>query len=463
MPSSFTFPDSPVVLGLALGSVGLVLTASSVRGLVTATLRHAVRIVRAITAAVAWVYDLLLPIHRRNAKLVRTPVVIWSAMNLAPVACSAASGWRRGPYIPAEWAMAANGTLCVVNLLFLTGAYWALREGVDIMNGDRSYRHRQFADLSTAKNLPLVCWCAVLTLLQVSTILQWLQDDGQLALIVVHDSFGADLLDNLAAVASTFPILSLLFSLPGLAHRVEFLPGTGALCAKVIAGYGSVLIVSTILGFVQQSLSLRRLIVRILEQTDVNLKNLLRMRLKRAPSESKHHLHQAFASERDDAKRLLLLDLALEKSSFSAPVYFLRGYTTYSHTVKKEGTAMIAQFLDSKGGRLEKGMLLEICQVARTAHDAGAIRSREDARLVGQVVVPCLAQLMHHAQHDAALARRVIRLVRHQSMQRMLSAIYSSDTEDAFKRRAGELLRAAERPDGPAGAEASWIAGSSSS
>lgn len=400
-----------VVLGVAVLSCLLLAFNVSVRGAVAAIMRRSLQVWRWTASATAAILDVLLPISARNAAVSRRALVLWVLLNLSPVAawCAPPDIWlpaRRG-----DAALAAAG-LALFNLVFLTGAYWALKEGVLFMNGDMPLRHRHFRDLSTATNMPLLVATAGVVLCQVAVLQHWLQTKHGVVLIVMRDGRGMAYIDHLVAVLESLPVVSLLFSPTSLADQTEPVPGWGTFWARSIATFGSFLLVSIFLGVVQQRAALQHLLCRLLLQSEgTPMEALLRQRLLRAPPIVKRDLRLAFLTEDDDKRRLRLLDLALAKHSFSAPAYFLRAYGRASPAVQAGGTAMAATFLARHAHQLDRDGAREVVSAALAAYTARALRGPAHLTRAGSLVLPCLLRLAEIAGASGGEPREVTAFV----------------------------------------------------
>ena len=159
------------------------------------------------------------------------------------------------------------------------------------------------------------------------------------------------------------PGVSFYVAAPGLSERIAVTPGLGAAWTKSIGTFCSLLVFGTLLGFLQRNRALRRMIERLLLQpVDAPIEALLRRRLLRAPSIVKRELRDAFLAEADDARKLRLLAIALEKRSFTAPIYFLLAFSQLSPIVRDKGAAMCAAFVERRIRRIYPRTQCEILQ-----------------------------------------------------------------------------------------------------
>ena len=156
--------------------------------------------------------------------------------------------------------------------------------------------------------------------------------------IVVQSSLGIRYFDHLISVLGSLPGVSFYVAAPGLSERIAVTPGLGTAWTKYIGTFCSLVVFGTLLGFLQRNRALRRMIERLLLQpVDAPIEALLRRRLLRAPSVVKRELRDAFLGEADDARKLRLFAIALEKRSFTAPIYFLQAFSQLSAMGQGQG------------------------------------------------------------------------------------------------------------------------------
>jgi hypothetical protein len=398
------------------------------------------RLLRAASSLVAKLFDLVVPINRKNG---RVPPIRWFALcmfNLGALAFWLSTSSRSSSPQAANTAGLVDAFLASLNLLFLIGAYWALREGITIMNGDQPYRRRQFADLSTAKNAVMVCTASVLLILQIAALLQWLQEVHELRLLEVKRSLGTSYLDFLVATLNGLPFASFYVGTPGLADHVAFTAGIGSWCFKAINALGSVLLVSTIIGFVQQHIAFRKMIDDLLTKTDGKLLLLLRARFLRAPSAIKSYVRAAFQTEADNNKRLKLVQLAVDKHSYSFPAVFIRAYPKLSNPLRLEGAPIIADFLERKGHQFDSEALVDITDAISWVYSTGAITERGDREQVGFLVLPCLERLCDPNKRGVDGSRAGYQIVRRKPFQTLLSVLLNAGVDKVHQKRAVDLL-----------------------
>ncbi len=446
MPALARYTDIFTLAGL-LAATWLVLATPGLGNALIWLARKVLDALRSVSARAAWLLDYLLPVNPRNAVVSRAALSWWGVVNLTPIALWTVSiQFDLAPLLPAL-ALTACG-LGVFNMLFLTGAYWALKEGMDVMNGDKPRMQRQFGDLSTATNLTVVVAAFVFTLTEVALVQQWLQDSLAVPLIRVRDSVGAGYLDHLIAVLASVPGVSVVLALSGVADRVGIEPGLGSLWARSIATFGSILLFGTIFGFVQQHSALKWTLGRLLVQPEgTALAGLLRERLKRAPSIVKRDLREAYRKERDDRRRLRLLDLALDKQSYSAPAYFLRGYSASGPAVQSDGAALVAGFLVRRGHQLDGNAAREVIAAALAGFSARAFHGRQHLPRVGAIVLPCLERLTDTNHVDPASLQDGLSATRMKPVQAMLRALLQETDVGDIRDRVAQLLLRAKAQD----------------
>ncbi len=426
-----------VVLGASALAVAVLAFSAGARCAVGAIVRRSLLLWRWTAAAAAAVLDALLPINPRNAAISRPALALWVLVNLLPV-----GAWHLGRRSEAVLAAAA---FSIFNVLFLTGAYWALKEGVHFMNGDMPLRQRRFRDLSTATNISLLVGTFAVALCQVALLQHWLHTTHGVKLIVVSDDREMAYIDHIVAVLDSLPVVSLISSISGLADRVEFAPGWGTLWAHSIAAFGSFLLVSIFLGFIQQRSALQHMLGRLLLQpAGTPMESLLRQRLLRAPSVIKRDLRLAFQAETDDKRRVRLLELALAKHSFSAPAYFLRTYASASPTVQAEGAALTAAFLAQRAHQLDREAAREVLAAALAAHAARAFRGPAHLARAGAIVLPCLQRLAGMDPANVGKSREVGGFLHRKPIQDMLCALLCTAAPSVALQSVAVLLLSAK-------------------
>lgn len=432
-----------ILLAAILAVAALLALIPPVRAAVLRVTQFVLVTVRATAAMAACVMDRLLPVGVRKARASRAALILWCLVNLAaPLA--AATGLHLGIADRQLELALVTATLGGFNLVFLTAAYFALKEGIDIMNNDVANRHRQFADLSTATNMTVVITVLVVAQFQLAHIQYWLQNSGGIALVRVHSGVGVGFLDHLIAVVAALPGVSFAMALTGVADRVTIEPGLGTVWARFITTFGSLLFFSTVFGFFQHYAALRAVIERFLRQPEgTPTEEFLRTRLERAPSIVKHYLGQAYKSEINDIRRVRILALALDKHSYRAPVYFLRSYGTASPVVREQGAVLVAAFLESKRHKLESRGVAEIVAAARAAIAVKAFEGPGHAARAGAILLPCLECLSNPKSSDAATATRGLVQVREPAITSMLLALQRTTADAEIRQRAAYLLKQA--------------------
>jgi hypothetical protein len=161
-------------------------------------------------------------------------------------------------------------------------------------------------------------------------------------------------------------------------------------------------------------------------------------RLLRAPSIVKHELRGAFLAEADDARKLRLLEIALKKRSFTAPIYFLQAFGQSSAVVRDKGAAMCAAFVDRGSNRIYSRTHCEILQTCCHVFNTGSFQGQADLRKAAAIALPCMEHLLKAAPADEA----VLRLLRQTPLQTMLRSLPHGSGAPGLAARATSLLKA---------------------
>ena len=393
----------------------------------------AVRVLITLTAWVAALFDLLIPINTKNGRVSRARLFLWCAFNLVPVAAWVTLHQYAGD-TAVDIVGGFNVMLALLNMLFLAGAFWALREGIDIMNADKARRHRQFTDLSTAKNIAIVCATALLSVPQIAASLQWLQHSHGLELISIRSSLGFAYLDYLAVVTGASRQVSYSSSLLGWS------------CEHALKAFTSVFVVSTFIGFVQQHLAFKRMIEGLITKTDNTVLPLLRYRFVRAPSAIKSYVRSAFRAETDDAKRVKLVRLAVDRHAYSFPASFVRNYPRLSQRVREEGAKIVSDFVERKRHQFDNETLMEVVTAAHLVASAGRLQSPDDQQRVARIVLPCLEFLTDPDRYDANSVQAAHQAARYKSVQAMLWTLLRAGADEPSRDRASRQLIKSSSP-----------------
>ena len=428
-----------LVLGALIAATVFIAVHPGVRALIARATQVAVGTLRFISSCLAVVLDWVVPINPKNGRIPPVRFGLWILLN-----CAVVVAWVYADLHASIEAVQVVGAVdlafAVANLIFLLGAHSALREGIAIMNGDQPYRRRQFADLSTSKNVLMVCAASILVILQIAAVLQWLQNVYKIQLVAVNRTLGIAYLDFLVATANALPFLSFYLETPGFSDHVAFASSAGSWCLKTLNALGSVLIVSTIIGFVQQHVVFRKMIEDLLTKTDTKVLPLLKERFLRAPSAIKSYVRAAFQAQTDDDKRLKLVRLAVAKHSYSFPAVFIKRYSTLGDKVKQDGAAALADFIERKGHQFDRSALSEITEAASIAYTKGVLKKLDDRQRIGAIILPCIEQLSDCGRFDVSAARSGIELSRQKPLQSMLCALLNQGSTEQRRARTAELL-----------------------
>jgi hypothetical protein len=380
---------------------------------------------RAVAAAIAWLFDKVIPVDSRNA-LSRINFAVWILLNLAVVVGWTEVGWFVGPRSLFDLAAAVAGVFAILNLTLLGGAYWALREGIEIMNGDVKPEHQKFADISTSRSVIFFFGTAIALIAQIAVVLEWIQEARAVPLVVDGGAIATSYLNFLVAVVDALPLVS--FYVASLSSHTSFAAGFwGQAVERGLNDLGSILIVSTGLSFIQQHMAFRRMIDRLVEDPSP----VLLARFKHAPSAIKSYVLGAFLHERDDRKRIRLAELAVDRRSFRFPRLFAINYAGLSDTLRENGATIVARFLDAEDAKFNAETLLAILDACER-HIAG--RKMIDKRRLARFVVPCLERL---ANADPGVADQRIG---HVVVQKILRSALNHRVADDLRRRAAVLL-----------------------
>lgn len=420
---------------------------SPFRKIIASLAMNVVNSARIASSWVAALYDAIVPIDQRNGRLPPLRLGLWAGLNLIVASLAFAA-----PYFIAfrELVMAAeliNATLVCINLLFLVGAYWALREGIDIMNGDMAYGRRLFKkDPSAAKSLPVICCMSLVLWPQIAALMHGLQIRHEVMLIALRSDW-PDWVSFLVAVVNALPFASLYVRIPGLANQTMYTAPIGALGYAILNTVGSVLIVSTIIGFVQQHMALRRMIYSLRSKTDTTLVPLLQRRFLRAPSAIKAYVLAALRQEGDDALQLKLMKMAMDRHTYSFPEFFIRRYRFWGQEAKLQGAALLAEFITTKGGAFDRETLIGVATAARRAVETGAISGREELQRLAAILLPVIEHLGEPKNPGSFEAREAMKITRHLPILRTLSALLHDGTDEDMRKRAGLLILEAKAKD----------------
>lgn len=394
---------------------------------------------------VRWVFDPIIPIDEFSRRAPRARMIIWAMINvLCAVVWTALSIGPLGLY--AKITLGVSALLGLANLLLLTGAYFALREGVAIMNFDRKFSDRKFArsredrlDWPTSARHPgVVALAAVLIILHASIAVHALDRllNGTILSGAETDSFASALL----ATCGVLPLASLYFAASGLTEQYAFAPGLGFWVGQLINTGGSIVVIGTLFSFVEQHESLKTLTDNLLNEKSPQTLERLEARLKQAPSLIKRYMSRAFFNSTDDDARLRFIRyLTDNRRSYRFPAAFIRNYANLSPRLKEEGSPIVAAGLERRT-EFEANVLIEVVESTSLSFSR-AVKSAADRKRIGAIVLPCVERLL---QFDPSANRR---FARQKPVQDLLFTFVSGSSGEAVQERALAIVLAARKKD----------------
>jgi len=390
--------------------------------------------ISSISARFALAFHYVLPAKERDGSLPRIRLWLWSGLNVLLVML-----WLTGRFFGRDAAFYdaigwANTLFATVNLTLVTGAYAALQEGVAIMNAEEGWRKREFKrDALAVRHAGFVIASVVFLGLQTAAVMHWLQAMHDVAFVTVRTSLGSTYFDILVALLNALPFTQILVGAPRLADGVAFAPGLGFVFGQSFALFGAALLISTLINFVQQHIAFRKMIDRLLLMTDVGMRPLVLAKFKRAPTAIKRYLGRRFGQETAPVKQIKLLELAVERPMWSAPIMFMGRLPRLAPEVKKEGGLMMVAFVDQRVDAMDEALRGEIVERAKTIFSA--LDTDEDKALIARIITPCLEHLC--ASNDPSIASHWARELRKKpSLQRLLESQFSG----ALATRAATLV-----------------------
>ena len=415
--------------------------AERLRGVLAAAASAGMQLTRVLAAAIAWLFDRVMPVDGRNGRLPPLNFAAWMAINLAIVAAwivadvlDEAKPW---PLVIASAAL----VFALLNLLLLGAAYWALRESAEVMNGELPVARARFSETSTARNAIFFFGTAVLLVAQIAVAVEWVEHVGGIPLVVPDGAIAIAYANVLIAVVDALPLVNIYVA--ALARHAPFAPDVwGMALQRGLNGMGSILLVCTAFGFIQQRLAFRRMVGQLVNAPDGEMPPALRERFKNAPAAIKSEVLAEFHSETDDRKRLRLAQLAVDRRSFRFPGVFTRLYAQLGDPVRKDGATLVAGFLDDPQVTFTPEALESIFKGwegtyrdhGRREVASGQLRLKiADYRDVARILVPAAEALA--AQHEPAAAAHL----RSVAVQKALGAALDGG-EDGLRARAARLL-----------------------
>ncbi|MEQ1818953.1 MAG: hypothetical protein ABL871_10110 [Terricaulis sp.] len=391
------------------------------------------------TAGVVKFYDWILPTDRFRG-VSRTHVFLWGAFNLTPCVVLPVVDSIAPNAIVALAFGAANISLLCLNLAFLSGAFYALHETVAIMNGDlanrkakfKYHREKQSQETRTDKMVLVLAISAVLVVLQLAVMLQWLHSEFDVKIFEVSKSLGSPYLDAIVAILGSLPFVSVAINGFGLADGVKFADGWGFLTAQALALFGAVLLVGTIISLFDLRASLRNLVTMVPKQSEHRLKTLLELRFARAPGIAKSLLRSEFLSAPDSATRIGQIDLAISRRFDSFTSTFLFAYPELEETVRAYGCNVIGEYVEKYGSQFDRDTMDGVIQTING--QKGLFATVSDTERLGVIVLPAV----EHAAPAGTRERGDLANCTH--IQRCLAATLTGQADATRRARALNFL-----------------------
>lgn len=415
-----------IVLTLVLVRIDLL------RTVVLATIRAILNGSRFVAGGVIRLFDKTMPLDGRSGQLPRLNFAAWIGLNAAIVAA-----WIVAGEVPAaaQYAFPAAmtaATFAVLNLLLLGASYWAVRETVEVTNGELPPAQARFVETSPARNVVFVLGTAAVLVLQIAVVMDWVQHAEAVTLVDTDGTIGPHYLNFLLATVDALPLAA--FYVAPLAHHAGFSGGLfGLALDRGLNGLGSILIVSTAIGLFQQRLAFQRMIDGLVN-TPGDFPEALLARFKNAPSAIKGAVMNGFKTEQNDNRRLRLARLAMAHRSYTFPAAFAAMYANFSDNMREEGSSIVASFLADPGATFDPATLLGFFSACDYTQRHGGFRPIEDKRRIARLFVPALERL---AELDPAAADSRIRAT---MAQRILKAAVQGKDDDELSRHAARLL-----------------------
>jgi hypothetical protein len=330
-------------------------------------------------------------------------------------------------------AAVAAATFTVLNLLLLGASYWAVRETVEVTNGDLAAKSARFAEASPARNVVFVIGTAVLLVMQIAVVVDWVQQARAVALVATDGAIGPRYLNFLLATVDSLPLAA--FYVAPLSRHAWFAPDLPALAlARSLNALGSILIVSTALGLVQQRLAFQRMVEGLVNSRDAVFPAALLARFRNAPSAIKGYVMNAFRSETDDDRRLRLARLAIARTTYTFPQVFAANYTGYSEKMRREGAQIVADFIGDRNVTFYVTTLQNFFDACDHTQRRGGFRAVEERRRIAPAYINALERMV---DLDGKAADARIRTV---LAQKILIAVVRTRSNFQLSERAANLL-----------------------
>jgi hypothetical protein len=394
----------------------------------------ALRGTRWVASKIIWLFDKVVPVDGRSKQLPAVNFAMWFALNLSIVGSWVATGALDAARPYALAVAAAASVFAIVNLLLLGASYWAVRETIEVTNGDLPRSEARFPEASASRNVIFVLGTALLLVAHVAVAIDWLQASSGTQLVRYDGSIGLRYANFLLATIDALPLAG--FYVAPLHEHFAFAPTfAGQALHRGLAGLGSILIVGTALGLIQQRLVFQRMVDKLVDAPAFD--PALLARLMNAPDAVKGYISSAFRSDTDDQRRLRLAQLAIRRGTFSFPRTFAADYRHYGPYLREEGTRLVADFMESQRPALREGTLQALFDVCDWGVHRGFAKPDERRRMA-RIVVPAL-EVLYDLNPESARVRTLSIMGRH-----ILNASLAGDAEEEMRMRAARLLLKSE-------------------
>jgi hypothetical protein len=268
----------------------------------------------------------------------------------------------------------------------------------------------------------------------VAVAIDWLQASSTTELVTYDGSIGLRYANFFLATIDALPLAG--FYVAPLHDHFAFAPTfAGQALHRGLAGLGSILIVSTALGLIQQRMVFQRMVDKLVDAPAFD--PALLARLMNAPDAVKGYISAAFRSDSDEGRRLKLAELAIRRGTFSFPRTFAADYRHYGPELCEKGTRLVGDFVESQRSAFREGSLQGLFDVC----DWGVHRSftkPDERRRMARIVIPAL-ETLHGLNAESARARILSPMGR-----QILNASLAGEAEEDLRVRAARLLLKAE-------------------
>lgn len=391
---------------------------------------------RHAAAGVIWLFDKVMPIDGRNGRLPRANFATWILLNATIIAAWIATGEIAAahPYVKIVAGVAA--AFAVLNLVLLGASYWAVRETIEVTNGDRT-EEADFKDRSPARNLVFVLATALLLVAHVAVVIDWVGHFEGITLVAVDGSIALPYLNALLATIDALPLAS-LFVAPLADHASLNTDAAGQAVHYGLAGLGSVVIIGAAVGLIQQRLVFQQMVDTFLKADDPPA--ALIERLKRLPPAVDSYISGIFDAAVNDTRRRKLVDLAIKRRTFGFPQTFAANYDRFGADFRDEGTRTVAGFIESHRSTIDEASLQALFNACNRNERNGFKRAAERRR-IARVLVPALEALLERNKEDGQ------RRVGSKMIRQVLDASLIKEADPILRVRAARLVVAGRNCD----------------